>query len=77
MLACDFFHVDLVGLSRVYVFFVLQGQIRRVVLGVTRYPERDPFDAVFGSEGIQIKKSAPQCPKKDAYAERMDQDDPG
>jgi hypothetical protein len=32
---------------------------------------------VFGSEGIQIKKSAPQCPKKDAYAERMDQDDPG
>jgi putative transposase len=40
-LACDFFHVDLVGLSRVYVFFVLQGQIRRVrVLSVTRYPER-------------------------------------
>jgi transposase InsO family protein len=30
----------------------------------------DTFDAVFASEGIQIKKSAPQCPKMNAYAER-------
>ena len=28
------------------------------------------FDAVFASEGIEIKKSAPQCPKMNAYAER-------
>jgi hypothetical protein len=104
LLACDFFHVDLVDLTRVYVFFVIECQTRRVhVLGVTRYPnaawvtqlarnfvsdlgERaaafrflirdrdskftDTFDAVFASEGIQITKSAPQCPKMNAYAER-------
>ncbi|MEY9860819.1 transposase InsO family protein [Catenulispora sp. GAS73] len=29
------------------------------------------FDAVFASEGIQIKKSAPQAPKMNAYAERF------
>jgi putative transposase len=104
LLACDFFHVDLLDLTRVYVFFVIECHPRRVhILGVTRYPnaawvtqlarnfvadlgERaaafgflirdrdskftDTFDAVFASEGIQIKKSAPQCPKMNAYAER-------
>ena len=30
----------------------------------------DAFDAVFASEGIAIKKSAPQCPKMNAFAER-------
>jgi transposase InsO family protein len=28
------------------------------------------FDAVFASEDIEIKKSAPQCPKMNAFAER-------
>jgi hypothetical protein len=31
----------------------------------------DVFDAVFTSEGIEIKKSAPQAPKMNAYAERF------
>ena len=31
----------------------------------------DAFDAVFTSENIEIKKSAPQTPKMNAYAERF------
>jgi transposase InsO family protein len=96
--------VDLVDLTRVYVFFVIEGHTRRVhILGVTRYPnaawvtqlarnffaalgeragafrflirDRDSkftatFDVVFASEGIEIKKSAPRCPKMNAYAQR-------
>jgi transposase InsO family protein len=31
----------------------------------------DAFDAVFTTEGIEIKKSAPQAPKMNAYAERF------
>ena len=45
--------------------------------GAFRYPIRDrdsiftaAFDAVFASEDIEIKKSAPQCPKMNAFAER-------
>ena len=30
----------------------------------------DAFDAVFAAENIEIKKSAPQCPKMNAFAER-------
>jgi putative transposase len=96
--------VDLVDLTRVYVFFVIEGHKRRVhILGVTHYPNAawvtqlarnfvsdlgvraaafrllirdrdskftDTFDAVFAAEGIEIKKSAPQCPTMNAYAER-------
>jgi hypothetical protein len=30
----------------------------------------DAFDAVFAAEGIKVLRSAPQCPRMNAYAER-------
>jgi transposase InsO family protein len=30
----------------------------------------DAFDAVFAAEGIEVLRSAPQCPRMNAYAER-------
>jgi putative transposase len=105
LLACDFFHVDLANLTRVYVFFVIDVRSRFVhLLGITAYPTAewavqaarqftrvlagragqvrylirdragqftDAFDAVFAAEGIEVLRSAPQCPRMNAYAERM------
>jgi putative transposase len=105
LLACDFFHVDLANLTRVYVFFVIDVRSRFVhLLGITAHPSAewtvqaarqftwapagragqvrylirdragqftDAFDAVFAAEGIEVLRSAPQCPRMNAYAERM------
>jgi putative transposase len=104
LLACDFFHVDLVNLQRVYVFFVMDVRDRMVhILGVTPHPTgewtvqaareftwrladrlgsvrclirdrggqfTDAFGAVFAAEGIEVLRSAPQCPRMNAFAER-------
>jgi transposase InsO family protein len=104
LMACDFLHVDLANLQRVYVFFVMDVRDRMVhILGVTSRPTgewtvqaareftwrladrlgsvrylirdragqfTDGFDAVFAAEGVEVLRSAPQCPRMNAFAER-------
>jgi putative transposase len=103
--ARDFFHVDLVSLTRVHVFFAIDVRTRFVHLpGVTAHPTAEwavqaareftwtltgragrvrylirdragqftgAFDAVFAAEGIKVLRSAPQCPRMNACAERV------
>jgi putative transposase len=105
LVACGFFHVDLVNLTRVHVFFVIDVRARFVRMpGVTAHPAagwavqaarqftwtltgrdgqvryliRDQagqftggFGAVFAAEGIKVLRSAPQCPRMNAYAGRV------
>jgi putative transposase len=84
ILACDFVHVDTVFLQRLYAFFAMEIQTRRVhILGVTARPtrfkflirDRDSkftavFDEVLAGNGMRIIKTPVRSPRANSFAER-------
>jgi putative transposase len=72
ILACDFMHVDTIGLTRIYLMMDLgerTGQFRFLIRDRdTKYT--NVFDEVFTTEGIEVLRSPPRAPRANAYAKR-------
>ncbi|MFI1855212.1 integrase core domain-containing protein [Streptomyces sp. NPDC020480] len=72
VIACDFVHIDLVDLRRVYALVVLEHGTRRLhVAGVTSHPTGAWTDAVFTADDIKVVKTAPRAPRMNAHCERV------
>jgi hypothetical protein len=63
-LACDFLTVETIGLTRLYVFFVIEVERDRDAKFTAA------FDAVLAAAGIEVVKIPPRAPKANAFAER-------
>jgi putative transposase len=72
ILACDFMHVDTIGLTRIYLMMDLgerTGQFRFLIRDRdTKYT--NVFDEVFTTEGVEVLRSPPRASRANAYAER-------